>query len=192
MGIFGNRSNEDNPLDVYTRLLRERIIFISAEIDDELTNSIVAQLLYLANEDSSKDIHLYINSAGGSVNAGMAIYDTIQHIDVDTSTICMGLAGGMAGFLLASGTKGKRFSWPQARIMLCPLSGVVDGVDLETQAGEIHQIQSLINDLLALHTGQPVTTIQTDTQQDFWFSPAEAVDYGLIDRVIDRPRSTHN
>jgi ATP-dependent Clp protease, protease subunit len=189
MGIFGNRSNEDNPLDVYTRLLRERIIFISAEIDDELANSIVAQLLYLANEDSSKDIHLYINSSGGSVTAGMAIYDTIQHIDVDTSTICTGLAGGMAGFLLASGTKGKRFSLPQARIMLCPLSGGVDGVDLETQAREIHQIQSLINDLLAVHTGQPITTIQADTQQDFWFSPAEAVDYGLIDRVIDRPRS---
>jgi ATP-dependent Clp protease, protease subunit len=190
MGIFGNRSQDNDPSDVYTRLLRERIIFLNDELDNEFANAIVAQLLYLESEDPAKDIQLYINSPGGSVTAGMAIYDTIRHINVDTSTICMGLAGGIAGLLLASGTPGKRFSLPHARIMLCPLyAGVVDGVDLETQAREMRSIQSQINDLLAAHTGQSLATIQADTQQEFWLSPAEAVEYGLIDRVVERARS---
>jgi ATP-dependent Clp protease, protease subunit len=184
MGIFGNRSPDDDLSAIYDRLLRQRIIMLSAAIDDTLAHTIVAQLLYLESEDSGTDIQLYINSPGGSVTAGMAIYDTIQQINVDTITMCMGLAGGIAGLLLASGTPGKRFSLPTARIMLGPLSGsVVD--DIETQAREIRLIQSQINDLLAAHTGQPVTTIQADTQQDFWLSPTEAVDYGLIDRIVN-------
>jgi ATP-dependent Clp protease, protease subunit len=192
MGIFGNRSQDDDPSDVYTRQLRERIVFLNAEIDDRVANTIVAQLLYLASEDSAKDIQLYINSPGGSVTAGMAIYDTIRHINANTRTTCMGLAGGIAGLLLASGTPGKRFSLPHARIMLCPLyAGIMDGVDLETQSREMRSIQSQINDLLAAHTGQPVTTIQADTQQEFWLSPAEAVNYGLIDRIVERAALPH-
>jgi ATP-dependent Clp protease, protease subunit len=186
MSIFGKKApNNNDDADIYTRLLSQRIVMLTTEIDDDLANTIVAQLLYLESEDSSKDIQLYINSPGGSVYAGMAIYDTIQQIGVDTSTICVGLAGGMAGFLLASGTPGKRFSLPTARIMLCPISaGVV--ADIETQARESAMIEQQINNLLAAHTGQSVITIAADTQREFWLSPAEAVEYGLIDRIINK------
>lgn len=188
MGIFDNRSDDLDPaLDIYDRLLRERIIFVGTEISDDLANTVVAQLLFLDDEDASKDIQLYINSPGGSVVAGLAIYDTIQHVRADVTTMCMGLAAGMAGLLLTAGTKGKRFSLSTARIMLCPLLGGADtSVDIEVQAQEILRIQSIVNNLLATHTGRSSAQIAADTERDFWLSPSEAMDYGLIDRVIDQ------
>ncbi len=189
MGIFDRRSDEAaGSADIYSRLLEQRIIFLNNEINDEAANLIVAQILYLDDRDPRKDIQLYINSPGGAVVAGMAIYDTIAHIRADVVTTCVGLAAGMAGFLLAAGTKGKRSSYNTARIMLCqPSAGSQDlSVDLEIQAREIAYVKNTINELLAQHTGRSLTTIQADTNQDYWFSPSEALDYGIIDKIIER------
>ncbi|MCV3216550.1 ATP-dependent Clp endopeptidase proteolytic subunit ClpP [Plectonema radiosum NIES-515] len=178
----------ERAFDIFSRLLRERIIFLGTPIDDTVANSIVAQLLFLDAEDSEKDIQLYINSPGGSVYAGMAIYDTIQQIRPDVVTICFGLAASMGAFLLTAGTAGKRMSLPDSRIMIHqPLGGAQgQAIDIEIQAREILYIKSKLNQLLATHTGQPLEKIEADTERDFFMSAEEAKNYGLIDQVISR------
>ncbi len=178
----------ERAFDIYSRLLRERIIFLGTPIDDTVANSIVAQLLFLDAEDSEKDIQLYINSPGGSVYAGMAIYDTIQQIRPDVVTICFGLAASMGAFLLTAGAAGKRMSLPDSRIMIHqPLGGAQgQAIDIEIQAREILYIKGKLNQLLAQHTGQPLERIEADTERDFFMSAEEAKNYGLIDQVISR------
>ncbi|BAY02021.1 ATP-dependent Clp protease proteolytic subunit ClpP [Anabaena cylindrica PCC 7122] len=178
----------ERAFDIYSRLLRERIIFLGTPIDDVVANSIVAQLLFLDAEDSEKDIQLYINSPGGSVYAGMAIYDTIQQIRPDVVTICFGLAASMGAFLLTSGAAGKRMSLPDSRIMIHqPLGGAQgQAIDIEIQAREILYIKGNLNQLMAKHTGQPLEKIEADTERDFFMSAEEAKNYGLIDQVISR------
>ncbi|AFZ02378.1 ATP-dependent Clp endopeptidase proteolytic subunit ClpP [Calothrix sp. PCC 6303] len=178
----------ERSFDIYSRLLRERIIFLGTPIDDNVANSIVAQLLFLDAEDSEKDIQLYINSPGGSVYAGMAIYDTIQQIRPDVVTICFGLAASMGAFLLTSGTAGKRMSLPDSRIMIHqPLGGAQgQAIDIEIQAREILYVKAELNKMMAHHTGQPLERITADTERDFFMSAEEAKNYGLIDQVITR------
>ena len=178
----------ERAFDIYSRLLRERIVFLGTQVDDAIADSIVAQLLFLDAEDPEKDIQLYINSPGGSVTAGMAIYDTIQQIRPDVVTICFGLAASMGAFLLTAGTKGKRMSLPSARIMIHqPLGGAQgQAVDIEIQAKEILYHKSRLNELLAHHTGKPLERIEADTERDFFMSADEAKNYGLIDQVISR------
>jgi len=178
----------ERAFDIYSRLLRDRIVFLGSQIDDTVANLIVAQLLFLDGEDPEKDIQLYINSPGGSVTAGMAIYDTIQQIRPDVITICFGLAASMGAFLLAAGTPGKRMSLPDSRIMIHqPLGGAQgQAVDIEIQAKEILYHKSKLNQLLAKHTGQPLEKVEADTERDFFMSAEEAKNYGLIDQVIYR------
>lgn len=178
----------ERAFDIYSRLLRERIIFLGTPIDDTVANSIVAQLLFLDAEDPEKDIQLYINSPGGSVYAGMAIYDTIQQVRPDVVTICFGLAASMGAFLLTAGTAGKRMSLPDSRIMIHqPLGGAQgQAIDIEIQAREILYIKGKLNQLMANHTGQPLEQIEADTERDFFMSAEEAKNYGLIDQVISR------
>ncbi len=178
----------ERAFDIYSRLLRERIIFLGTPIDDTVANSIVAQLLFLDAEDSEKDIQLYVNSPGGSVYAGMAIYDTIQQIRPDVVTICFGLAASMGAFLLTAGAAGKRMSLPDSRIMIHqPLGGAQgQAIDIEIQAREILYIKAKLNQLMAHHTGQPLERIEADTERDFFMSAEEAKNYGLIDQVISR------
>ena len=181
----------DRAFDIYSRLLRERIIFLGTGIDDQVADSMVAQLLFLEAEDPEKDIQIYVNSPGGSVTAGLAIYDTMQQVSPDVVTICYGLAASMGAFLLSGGTKGKRLALPNARIMIHqPLGGAQgQAVDIEIQAREILYLKDTLNGLLAEHTGQPLEKIAEDTDRDYFLSPAEAVEYGLIDRVVDDTRA---
>ncbi len=183
----------ERAFDIYSRLLRERIVFLGTQVDDAVADSIVAQLLFLDAEDPEKDIQLYINSPGGSVTAGMAIYDTIQQIRPDVATICFGLAASMGAFLLTAGSKGKRMSLPSARIMIHqPLGGAQgQAVDIEIQAKEILYHKSRLNELLAHHTGKPLERIEADTERDFFMSAEEAKNYGLIDSVISRQNIPH-
>nr|WP_268890149.1 ATP-dependent Clp endopeptidase proteolytic subunit ClpP [Gloeocapsopsis dulcis] len=178
----------ERAFDIYSRLLRERIIFLGQQIDANLANLIVAQLLFLDAEDSEKDIYLYINSPGGSVSAGMGIFDTMNHIRPEVCTICTGLAASMGAFLLSAGAKGKRMSLPNARIMIHqPLGGAQgQATDIEIQAKEILYHKRRLNEYLAAHTGQPMERIELDTERDFFMSPDEAQSYGLIDQVIKR------
>lgn len=178
----------ERAFDIYSRLLRERIIFLGTPIDDAVANSIVAQLLFLDAEDSEKDIQLYVNSPGGSVYAGMAIYDTMQQIRPDVVTICFGLAASMGAFLLTAGAAGKRMSLPDSRIMIHqPLGGAQgQAIDIEIQAREILYVKAKLNQLMAHHTGQPLERIEADTERDFFMSAEEAKNYGLIDQVISR------
>lgn len=178
----------ERAFDIYSRLLRERIVFLGTPVDDQVADSIVAQLLFLDAEDPEKDIQIYINSPGGSVYAGLAIYDTMQQIRPDVVTICFGLAASMGAFLLSGGTKGKRMALPSSRIMIHqPLGGAQgQAVEIEIQAKEILYIKKRLNDMLAEHTGQPFDTIAADTERDFFMSAQEAADYGLIDKVISR------
>jgi ATP-dependent Clp protease, protease subunit len=178
----------ERAFDIYSRLLRERIVFLGQQVDANLANLIVAQLLFLDAEDAEKDIFLYINSPGGSVTAGMGIFDTIKHIRPDVCTICTGLAASMGAFLLSAGTKGKRMSLPNSRIMIHqPLGGAQgQATDIEIQAKEILYHKRNLNEHLAAHTGQPIERIEEDTERDFFMSPTEAKDYGLIDQVINR------
>jgi ATP-dependent Clp protease, protease subunit len=178
----------ERAFDIYSRLLRERIIFLGSPIDDTVSDSIVAQLLFLDADDPEKDIQLYINSPGGSVTAGMAIYDTMQQIRPDVVTICFGLAASMGAFLLAGGAPDKRMSLPNSRIMIHqPLGGAQgQAVDIEIQAKEILHHKRTLNQLLAHHTGQPFERIEEDTERDFFMSAEVAKEYGLIDRVISR------
>lgn len=174
--------------DIYSRLLKDRIVFIGGPIDDHVANVVIAQLLFLEAEDPDKDIHLYINSPGGVVTAGLAIYDTMQHIKPDVSTICLGSAASMGALLLASGAPGKRYALPYARIMIHqPLGGARgQATDIEIHAREILRLRELLNNILVDHTGQPLEKIQRDTERDFFMSSQEAKEYGLIDSVVVR------
>jgi ATP-dependent Clp protease protease subunit len=174
-------------IDIYTRLSQERIIFLGQEVTDGLANRIVAYLLYLDSDDSTKPIYIYINSPGGSVTAGMAIYDTMQHIKCDVMTICVGQAASMGAFLLAAGTKGKRLALPHARIMIHqPLGGTRgQATDIQIEAKEILRVRQELNEMLAQRTGQTLAKIQKDTDRDYFMSAAEAKEYGLIDQVIE-------
>lgn len=176
----------ERAFDIYSRLLRERIIFLGTPIDDQVSDSIVAQLLFLEAEDPNKDIQVYINSPGGSVTAGLAIYDTMQQIAPDVVTICFGVAASMGAFLLSGGTKGKRLALPNSRIMIHqPLGGAQgQAIEIEIQAKEILFLKKTLNSLLAEHTGQSLNKINEDTERDYFLSPKEAVEYGLIDKVI--------
>ena len=180
-------SSYEQWIDIYQRLSLERIIFLSQEVDDNIANAIVASMLYLDSEDPGKPISLYINSPGGSVTAGMAIYDTMQHIKSDVVTICVGLAASMGAFLLAAGTKGKRFALPHARIMIHqPLGGTgrSQASDIAIEAKEILRIRTQLNGILADRSGQPLSKIEKDTDRDYFLSAQESKDYGLIDKVI--------
>ena len=176
----------ERAFDIYSRLLRERIIFLGTGINDQVSDSLVAQLLFLEAEDPEKDIQIYINSPGGSVTAGMAIYDTMQQISPDVVTICFVVAASMGAFLLSGGAKGKRLALPNSRIMIHqPLGGAQgQAVEIEIQAKEILFLKKTLNSLLAEHTGQPIEKINEDTERDYFLSPTEAVEYGLIDKVI--------
>ena len=182
----------ERAFDIYSRLLRERIIFLGTPVDDQVADSIVAQLLFLDAEDPEKDIQLYINSPGGSVYAGLAIYDTMQQSRPDVVTICFGLAASMGAFLLTAGAHGKRMALPSSRIMIHqPLGGAQgQAVEIEIQAKEILYIKERLNTMLAEHTGRPFDQIAADTERDFFMSAQEAQEYGLIDRVIIRPNLT--
>lgn len=174
-------------INIYERLSLERIIFLSGEVTDGMANSIIARLLYLDSEDQSKDIYIYINSPGGSVTAGLAIYDTMQHIKSNIVTICVGMAASMGSFLLAAGTKGKRLALPHARIMIHQPAGGAQGqaTDIEIEAREILRMRHQLNQMLADRTEQPLAKIEKDTDRDYFMSAEEAKEYGLIDRVIE-------
>jgi ATP-dependent Clp protease protease subunit len=172
--------------DIYSRLLKDRIIFLSGEIDDDVANVAIAQLLFLDSEDPEKDIMLYINSPGGHVSAGLAIYDTMQYLHCDVATICMGQAASMGSFLLAAGTKGKRYALPHSRVMIHqPLAGFQgQATDIDIHAREILKTRDTLNELYAKHTGQPVEKIKSDTERDNFMSSPQAKEYGLIDEVL--------
>ena len=172
--------------DIFSRLLEERIIFLMGEVSDANANVVIAQMLYLASKDSKRDIKLYINSPGGSVTAGLAIYDTMQYLKCPVSTICIGLTASMAAVILAAGTKGKRFALPNAEILLHQVAGGAQGqaVDIEITAKQIVKMKEKLNNILASHTGQPLNKITADTDRDFYLTSSEAKKYGLIDEVI--------
>ena len=172
--------------DIYSRLLKERIIFLGEPIDDAVANTLIAQLLFLDAENSKEDIKLYINSPGGSVTSAMALYDTMQHVKADVSTICVGQAASAAAVLLACGAKGKRFSLPNARVLIHQVMGGVEGQqkDVEIQAREMLRIKNQINQILAKHTGQPVSKIEKDTDRDYFMTADEAKKYGILDKII--------
>lgn len=187
--IVVEQSNRgERSYDIYSRLLKDRIVFVTGEIDDTMANLVIAQLLFLESEDPDKDIHLYINSPGGSVSAGLAIYDTMQYIKPDVSTICMGMAASMASVLLAAGAPGKRFALPYSRVMIHqPLGGVQgQASEIEITAREILRIRDEMNGILASHTGQTKEKIAQDTDRDNYMSSQEAKKYGLIDEVVSR------
>ncbi len=173
--------------DIYSRLLKERIIFLGGVVDDEVANLVIAQMLFLAYEDPEKDIQLYINSPGGSMTAGLAIYDTMQHIQPDVATICVGMAASVAALLLAGGAKGKRGALPYSRIMIHQPWGGAQGqaVDIAIRAKEVIELRKILNEILARHTGQPLERIERDTDRDFYMSAQQAKEYGLIDLVIE-------
>jgi ATP-dependent Clp protease protease subunit len=185
--VVEQTSRGERAYDIYSRLLKERVIFLVGPVDDHTANVIVAQLLFLESENPDKDINLYINSPGGSVSAGLAIYDTMQFIKPDVSTMCVGQAASMGALLLTAGAKGKRYCLPHSRVMIHqPLGGYQgQATDIEIHTREILKIRSQLNDVLAFHTGQSVETIATDTERDNFMGPAEAKEYGLIDELID-------
>lgn len=189
--VIEQSSRGERSFDIFSRLLRERIIFLGTQIDDMVANLVVAQLLLLDSENPEKDIMLYINSPGGSVTAGFAIYDTMQHIRADVSTICLGQAASMGAFLLSSGTKGKRMALPHSRVLIHqPLGGAQgQATDIEIQAAEIIRIKKALNEILASNTGQPFDKIEKDTDRDYIMTPEEALTYGMIDKVISKEES---
>ncbi len=178
---FGERA-----YDIYSRLLKERIIFLGAPIDDAVANTVIAQLLFLESEDSKKDIKLYINTPGGSVTAGLAIYDTMQYVKPDIMTICIGMAASMGAVLLAAGAKGKRIALPSSEVMLHQVMGGAEGQasDIKIRAEQILKIRDRINQILVKHTGQPLKNIERDTDRDFFLSPEAAKQYGVVDKII--------
>lgn len=184
--VVENTGRYERAYDIYSRLLKDRIIFLGSAIDDYVANLVVAQLLFLEAEDPDKDIQLYINSPGGSVSAGLAIYDTMQYVKCDVATICIGQAASMGAVLLAGGAKGKRFSLPNSRIMIHQPLGGAEGPakDVEILAKELLRIKNKINEILSYHTGQPIEKIEKDTDRDFFMTAEEALEYGLIDKVI--------
>ncbi|CAG0960652.1 ATP-dependent Clp protease, protease subunit [Myxococcaceae bacterium] len=174
--------------DIYSRLLRDRIVFLGSEVNDDVANLIIAQLLFLEAEDPEKDVHMYINSPGGSVTAGLAIYDTMQYVRPDISTLCVGMAASMAAVLLAAGATGKRFALPNSRIMIHQPWGGFQGqaTDIDIQAREILKTKQRMNEILAAHSGRPVDEIARDTERDYYMSGEDALGYGLVDRVMSR------
>lgn len=183
---FGERA-----YDIYSRLLKERIIFLGGSIDDDVANLIVAQLLFLESEDPKKDISIYINSPGGSVTSGLAIYDTMQHIKPDIQTICIGMAASMGSLLLAGGTKGKRFALPNADVMIHQPMGGVQGQasDIEINANYILRLKKRLNEILAKHTGHPLSKVEKDSDRDYWMTAEEAKKYGLIDKIMEKSKN---
>ena len=189
--VLEQTSRGERSYDIYSRLLRDNIIFLGTPIDDNVANLIIAQLLFLSGEDPEKDIQLYINSPGGSISAGLAIYDTMQYIKNDVVTFCIGQAASMGAFLLMAGKKGKRFTLPNSRILIHqPSMGGLQGqaTDIDIHAREILRIRELTNKLMALNTGQPLERIERDVERDFIMTPQQAKEYGIIDDIIDRPR----
>ncbi len=186
--VIEQSSRGERAFDIYSRLLRERIIFLGTQIDDMIANTIVAQLLLLDSENPEKDIMLYINSPGGSVTAGLAIFDTMHHIRADVNTICMGQAASMGAFLLAAGTKGKRMCLPHSRVLIHqPLGGAQgQATDIEIQAAEINRLKKMLNETLAENTGQALKKIEKDTDRDYIMAPQEALEYGMVDKVITK------
>ena len=195
--VVEQSSRGERAYDIFSRLLRDRIIFLGSAINDDVANLIIAQLLFLESEDPDKDIHFYINSPGGLVTAGMAIYDTMQYIKPPVSTLCMGQGASMAALLLAAGAKGKRFALPHARILIHqPLGGFQgQATDVEIQAREILRLREELNEIMANHTGQPIDRINLDTERDFYMSGQQAKEYGLVDEVIStrlvKPKEDH-
>ncbi len=186
--VIEQSSRGERSFDIFSRLLRERIIFLGTPVDDMVANLIVAQMLLLDSENPEKDIMLYINSPGGSVTAGFAIYDTMQHIRADVSTICLGQAASMGAFLLAAGTKGKRMALPHSRVLIHqPLGGAQgQATDIEIQAAEIVRIKKSLNEILATNTGQSIKKIEKDTDRDYIMTPEEALEYGMIDKIVSK------
>ena len=186
--VVEQSSRGERSYDIYSRLLKDRIVFLGGPIDDHVANLVIAQLLFLESEDPDKDIHLYINSPGGVVTAGMAIYDTMQYIKPDVSTICIGSAASMGALLLTAGAKGKRYALPYARVMIHqPLGGAQgQATDIEIQAKEILRMKETLNGILASHTGQPLERVCKDTERDYFMSSEQALEYGIIDSVIRR------
>jgi ATP-dependent Clp protease protease subunit len=184
--VVEQSSRGERAYDIYSRLLKDRIIFMGEQVHDGMANTVIAQMLFLESEDPDKDINVYINSPGGSVTAGLAIYDTMQYIKPDVATICMGQTTSMAALLLTAGTTGKRYALPHARIMIHqPLGGAQgQATDIDIHAREILKIRDTINQIIAKHTGQPIERIIKDTERDFFMSAEEAKEYGLIDRII--------
>ena len=182
----------ERAFDIYSRLLKDRIIFLGMPIDDQVSNLIIAQLLFLTAEDPDRDIHLYINSPGGSVSAGLAIYDTMQYIEADVATTCMGMAASMGAVLLAAGAKGKRAALPNSRIMIHQPSGGAQGQasNIEIYAKEVLLLREKLNEILAKHTGQPIKRIAKDTDRDFFMSAPESLEYGIVDKVIEKSGPT--
>ena len=186
--VVEQTSRGERSYDIYSRLLKDRIIFLGEEVTDVSANIVIAQMLFLEAEDPSKDIHLYINSPGGSVTAGMAIYDTMQYVKCDVSTMCMGMAASMGAFLLSGGTKGKRLALPNAEIMIHQPSGGAQGqaTEIEIAAEHILRTKKKLNTILSENTGQPYETIVKDTERDNWLTAQEALEYGLIDKVMEK------
>jgi ATP-dependent Clp protease protease subunit len=184
--VIEQTGRTERAYDIYSRLLKDRIVFIGTPIDDVLANTVIAQLLFLQTEDPDKDIHLYINTPGGVVSAGLAVYDTMQYIKPDIATYCIGQATSMGALLLAAGTKGKRFALPHSRIMIHqPIGGFYgQATDVEIHAKEILKMKKILNEILSKHTGQPFEKVQVDTERDFFMSGKEAKDYGIVDEVI--------
>jgi ATP-dependent Clp protease protease subunit len=186
--VIEKSQNGERAYDIYSRLLKERIIFLGGPINDAVANTVIAQLLFLDHEDPKKEIRLYINSPGGSVTAGMAIYDTMQYVRSDVSTMCVGIAASMGAFLLASGKKGKRLALPNAEILLHQVMGGAEGqaIEIEIAARQILKTKARLNQILAKHTGQPLAKIERDTDRDFWLSTDEAKTYGVIDEIVKK------
>jgi len=184
--VVEQSSRGERAYDIYSRLLKDRIIFMGEQVHDDMANIVIAQMLFLESEDPGKDINIYINSPGGSVTAGLAIYDTMQYIKPDVATICMGQASSMGALLLAAGAKGKRYALPHSRVMIHqPLGGVQgQASDIDIQAKEILKIRDLVQRILTEHTGQPMKKIREDTERDYFMDSQEALEYGLIDKVI--------
>ena len=186
--VVEQTSRGERAYDIYSRLLKDRIIFMGEQVTDDMANIIIAQFLFLESEDPDKDINLYINSPGGSITAGLAIYDTMQYVKPDITTICTGQASSMAALLLSAGSKGKRFALPHSRIMIHQPMGATQGqaTDIDIQAKEIMRLKQAINGLFALHTNQDVKKIRNDTERDYFMSGQEALEYGIVDKVITK------
>ena len=185
--VIEQTGRSERAYDIYSRLLKDRIIFLGTAIDDQVANTVVAQILFLQTEDPDKDIHIYVNSPGGIVTAGLAIYDTMQYVKPNIATYCIGQAASMGALLLAAGTKGKRYSLPHARVMLHQPMGGFQGqaTDIEIHAREILNMKDTLNQIIAKHTAQPLEKIRTDTDRDFFMSAHEAKEYGIVDEVIE-------
>ena len=190
--VIEKDSRGERSYDIYSRLLKDRIIFLGEPIDDHVSNVVVAQLLFLQSQKRDADITFYINSPGGMVSSGLAIYDTINHLQCDVATVCVGHAASMGAFLLAAGTKGKRFALPHARVMIHQPSGGARGQasDIEIQAREILSLKSELNAIMAECTGQPIEKIERDSERDYYMSAPEALAYGIVDKVLERPKKT--